>query len=986
MKQMIRKKVYAMSRRNLYCVLFLLAGLSVQRVYAQVDFTTLSNKVMTGYQGWHWADGDGSPYDTWNHWVQNKNEKPGPDNCHMDMYPDMTEYTKQYETDFYTPGGTRMKVYSATDYSTVDVHFKWMRDYNIDGAFVQRFISRFRSYTGRAQNTDVVMGHCRNAAEAYGRSFVVMYDVSDSWDDDAQLYNTITYDWNNRASSNTNSPNYQHHDGKPLVVVWGMGKSNRYPESPKVALDIVDFFKADGCTVMGGVDNDWRLLGSGCRINVDQGVSWTDVNNAYDIISPWLVGTFSAGISGADSIKAKLAWDVQDCNTRGVDYMPVAFPGFSWSNWKEGAENDFNKRPRLGGEYLWRQAYNAKIAGANMLYLAMFDEVDEATALYKITETANDSPDQLNWVTADIDGQDLPSDWYLQVCGEINRMYKGETAVVGTLPIAPNTRPMITSTPVMAGDVGSAYSYTLTATDAETNMLSYSSVTLPAWLNFNTNTAVLSGTPTMGDIGSHPVTLQVSDLYGSTDQSFTVWVGTVGNDVPVITSSPNTGVFENQMYSYTISALDVDGDSLTYSAPTKPSWLSFNAGTQVLSGTPASTNTGLNLVNLTVYDGTLTVTQQFNIAVFVGAVSSNLVQNGSFEEGGTTPTDWVMGSNSSRSSEDAQGNEGNYSLKLTTNPSNNKQTIQLQTHTDYQLSVWVNAGGMTAGGIRFDTHDKFDPGKDPGGTCQFTINLGAAPVWTPYTGTFNSSNETSVTIRTYQSSMVGTVYFDHVVLVAVNGANTAPVITSVPVTHINQNQVYSYTLLAADDGSSPLSFTEVIIPSWLSFNANSGVLSGMPTVADVGSHLVTLRVSDGTLTDEQSFSVEVVPTGSGYDVWAAAQSEVIGAPDVDHDNDGRNNLYEYALNGNPTDDQDNGTDPILVNTGTGFEYLHLQRNDDSNLDYTVETRTNLLSGVWTTAGYSVLGTNTYNAKYDEIRHGVATTNTQSYFRLKITNP
>ena len=174
--------------------------------------------------------------------------------------------------------------------------------------------------------------------------------------------------------------------------------------------------------------------------------------------------------------------------------------------------------------------------------------------------------------------------------------------------------------------LAAAYSYTLAASDFENDPFSYSSVTLPAWLNFNTNTAVLSGLPSSGDIGAHPVTLRVSDAYGSTDQSFTVWVGTAGNDAPVITSLPNTGVIENQDYSYTISAEDLDGDSLTYSAPTKPSWLSFNAGTRVLSGTPASANVGLNLVALAVNDGTVTVTQKFNVAVFATPAPANLVQ------------------------------------------------------------------------------------------------------------------------------------------------------------------------------------------------------------------------------------------------------------------------------------------------------------------------------------------------------------------------
>jgi hypothetical protein len=59
-------------------------------------------------------------------------------------------------------------------------------------------------------------------------------------------------------------------------------------------------------------------------------------------------------------------------------YMPVIFPGFSWHNLKPE-----NQIPRLGGEFLWRQAYNARKSGASIIKIAMFDEVNEGTAILK---------------------------------------------------------------------------------------------------------------------------------------------------------------------------------------------------------------------------------------------------------------------------------------------------------------------------------------------------------------------------------------------------------------------------------------------------------------------------------------------------------------------------------------------------------------------------------------------------------------------------
>ena len=45
--------------------------------------------------------------------------------------------------------------------------------------------------------------------------------------------------------------------------------------------------------------------------------------------------------------------------------------------------------PRCGGRFFWSQIVAAKRAGAEMLYVAMFDEVDEGTAIFKCT---NDPP------------------------------------------------------------------------------------------------------------------------------------------------------------------------------------------------------------------------------------------------------------------------------------------------------------------------------------------------------------------------------------------------------------------------------------------------------------------------------------------------------------------------------------------------------------------------------------------------------------------
>jgi hypothetical protein len=68
--------------------------------------------------------------------------------------------------------------------------------------------------------------------------------------------------------------------------------------------------------------------------------------------------------------------------------------------------------------------------------------------------------------------------------------------------------------------------------------------------------------------------------------------------------------------------------------------------------------------------------------------------------------------------------------------------------------------------------------------------------------------------------------------------------------------------------------------------------------------------------------------------------------------------------------------------------MHLQRNDDSNLVYSVETRADLGSGVWTNAGYSVLGTNVMGAGtfYDVVTNSIPMDAEKAFIRLRIDYP
>ena len=72
-----------------------------------------------------------------------------------------------------------------------------------------------------------------------------------------------------------------------------------------------------------------------------------------------------------------------------------------------------------------------------MVYGAMFDEVDEGTAMYKLAPTAAQLPAQGTFVPLNIDGYNLGSDWYLRLANQAGRMLRGEIPVTSSIPITP---------------------------------------------------------------------------------------------------------------------------------------------------------------------------------------------------------------------------------------------------------------------------------------------------------------------------------------------------------------------------------------------------------------------------------------------------------------------------------------------------------------------------------------------------------------------
>jgi hypothetical protein len=384
-----------------------------------VDASTLDRKLMFGYQGWFGCPEDGSPLSAWEHWFQ-RGQPAGAATLRVDMWPDVSELApdERCATPFTLPGGRQAELFSAYNPKTVDRHFRWMQEYELAGVFLQRFTVRLDN-PAMLGFRDAVARNVRSAAESHGRVFAIMYDISGHPRE--SVTEAVKRDWMYAVDTLgvTESPRYLRHRGRPLLAIWGFGFLDRSP-TPEQAAELIEFFKNNPnpryrVTLVGGIPARWRTL---TRDSKDD-PAWARVYRSFDIVSPWTVGRFRDA-RGTDRFYAEeVRQDLVETRRLGIDYMPVLFPGFSWHNMNRTAP--FNPIPRRGGRFYWRQVERALRTGNTMLYGAMFDEVDESTAMFKVAASASDAPRDLQVVTLDVDGEPLPSDWYLRLAREAQK-------------------------------------------------------------------------------------------------------------------------------------------------------------------------------------------------------------------------------------------------------------------------------------------------------------------------------------------------------------------------------------------------------------------------------------------------------------------------------------------------------------------------------------------------------------------------------------
>ena len=412
-----------------------------------------------------------------------------------------------------------------------------------------------------------------------------------------------------------------------------------------------------------------------------------------------------------------------------------------------------------------------------------------------------------------------------------------------------------------------------------------------------TSGSVLWFFPQLNFFGNTSCLVSAHDGSNTTTVTLPIAVTNV-NDIPVITSTPKTTATEDMLFTDTITAADADGNTLSYSI--NHTAIGINSATGALFWIPGNADVGTHHVLATVSDGTATATQSYTLTVINAndaPTAPVLVhpQSGAVIVSNSTTLRW-------NASQDIDGDTLFYLVRLSTNASSIpvitgisglEHTVAVEHGKTYYWQIEaMDANTSTLSGSRSftvslknpPTINFSSPAADPtvaeGASQTFTItaaDVDAGDIlafsWLLDGRTISGATGNSLSF-TPNFTQSGTHAITGVVTdsfglnasrqwaVTVNHTNVAPVLAAIGPKSGNEDSALEFTILASDADGDTLSYasSDPRLAATKINNSAALVRWAAPGNADVGSHPLTLTVSDGLLTDQEAITVTIANT------------------------------------------------------------------------------------------------------------------------------
>jgi len=391
--------------------------------------------------------------------------------------------------------------------------------------------------------------------------------------------------------------------------------------------------------------------------------------------------------------------------------------------------------------------------------------------------------------------------------------------------------------PVMAGlpgdttlQVGQRFDVLPMAADPDGDPVTFEVTNRPPWVTFDPETGELTGVPGISDVGNYadvPTDPAPEDPAPSSPPGEDPPPPAAANAPPTISGRPATTVTAGQTYVFTPTASDSDGDRLTFSIANKPSWASFSASTGRLSGTPGSAAVGSYAnISISVFDGTASASlPPFNIVV--DRANSAPTITGRPATAVTVGQAYVF----TPTANDSDGDALTFSIA-------NKPSWASFSASTGRLS---GTPGANDAGAHLDISISVTDGQATASLPAFEID--------------------------------------------VTQANRPPVISGAPQTAATEGGTYGFTPTATDPDGDTLTFSIANRPSWATFSASTGRLSGTPGTGSAGAYSnIVITVSDGMARVSLApftITVQAPASGTATVSWVPPTYRTDGTPLTD---------------------------------------------------------------------------------------------------------
>ena len=189
--------------------------------------------------------------------------------------------------------------------------------------------------------------------------------------------------------------------------------------------------------------------------------------------------------------------------------------------------------------------------------------------------------------------------------------------LVQTQPSTP--KPILDVTASASGKVGTAFAYSIAATNAPTYFLVTS---LPAGLTANTTTGLISGSPLLD--GTFAAKIYAANAGGTSNQTLSILIAPT---IPQITSATSAKAQVGESFTYRITAANLPK---TYGAASLPAGLTVNATTGLITGVPTIAGNASANLSASNAAGTGTGPLTFSIVPPVPVITSATTSNATF--------------------------------------------------------------------------------------------------------------------------------------------------------------------------------------------------------------------------------------------------------------------------------------------------------------------------------------------------------------------